>query len=111
LDLVVNNFNGPAHLFRNRAPARGWIELKLVGAGKNRDAIGAVVRLHAGDRTWIRQVDSLCGYLAQSSTVLHVGLGDVAKVDRVEIRWPDGRSEVLGEFAAGRRHTLRQAER
>jgi hypothetical protein len=90
LDLVVNNFNGPAYYFRNEFPRKNWIAFRLTGTRSNRDAIGAVVRLYAGKEVMTRQVNPAGGYLSQSSRTLHFGLGDRARVDRIEITWPRG---------------------
>jgi hypothetical protein len=116
LDLVVNNFNGPAYYFRNHFPKKNWIAFRLTGAmtqgdapgaGKsNRDAIGALVRLYVGKEVMARQVQAAGGYLSQSSRTLHFGLGDRQKVDRVEIRWPSGRRQVLSSPAVNRLHPL-----
>ena len=53
-----------AMLFLNRSPTGSWVGFRLRGVGLNRDAIGAVVRVKAGGRTQIRQVDAAGGYLA-----------------------------------------------
>ncbi len=97
LDLVVNNFNDRAYLFRNQFPKQNHVAFRLRGTKSNRDAVGALVRVYAGPRVWVRQVQAAGGYLSQSSKTLHFGLGDVARIDRVEIRWPSGaRQEVAG---------------
>jgi enediyne biosynthesis protein E4 len=88
LDLVVNNFNGPAYFFRNEFPRKNYVAFRLTGTKSNRDAIGAVVRIYMGDEVMVRQVNPAGGYLSQSSKTLHFGLGDRAKIDKVEIRWP-----------------------
>jgi hypothetical protein len=62
----------------------------LCGTRSNRDAIGAVVRLHVGGQIMTRAVNPLCGYLSQSSKTVHFGLGDHTKIDKVEIVWPRG---------------------
>ncbi|MFO0932980.1 MAG: CRTAC1 family protein [Planctomycetota bacterium] len=107
-DLVVNLFNDRAMLFMNRSPARSWVGFRLTGTGRNRDAIGAVVRVKAGGRTYVRQVDAAGGYLAQSSRTLHFGLGDARTIDEVTVRWPDGKVETLADVAVGRVHALRR---
>ena len=66
--------------------------LRLVGVTSNRDALGARVTVTAGGRTQVREVKSGSSYLGQSDLRVHVGLGDARSVDRVEIRWPGGRS-------------------
>ena len=99
LDLVVNNFNDRPYYFRNYFPAKHWVAFQLTGArrgreseGSNRDAIGALVRIHVGKEVMIRQVHGAGGYLSQSSRVIHFGLGDRARIDRVEVRWPGVRT-------------------
>jgi enediyne biosynthesis protein E4 len=91
LDLVVNNFNHEPYLFRNDSPKSNALLLRLVGDPAKRcprDAIAARVQVKAGGRTWTRQVTGAQGYLAQSSAVLHFGLGTATAVESVEIHWP-----------------------
>ena len=95
LDLVVNNFNDRPYLYMNRWPKRNYIAFRLTGKRLNRDAIGALVRIHSGDRVMVRQVHAAGGYLAQSSKTVHFGLGDLGAVDRCEIRWPGGAVQVV----------------
>jgi len=90
LEIVTNNFNDRPYYFANRLPRRNYVELRLTGTHSNRDAIGAVVRLWVGKTVMVRQVNPAGGYLSQSSRVVHFGLGDHTKVDRIEIRWPRG---------------------
>jgi hypothetical protein len=90
LEIVTNNFNDRPYLLANRFPKRNYVALKLTGTKSNRDAIGAVVRLWVGKTVMVRQVNPAGGYLSQSSRVVHFGLGDNSKVDRIEIRWPRG---------------------
>ncbi len=90
LEIVANNFNDRPYYFANRFPRRNYVELRLTGTQSNRDAIGAVVRLWVGKTVMVRQVNPAGGYLSHSSRVVHFGLGDHTKVDRIEIRWPRG---------------------
>lgn len=96
-DLVLKSRDAPrVRLLRNQgasAPNAGWMVLELVGAGANRDAIGARVLLRAGERLLRRAVIAGDGFLAQSSRRLHFGLGDEERIDSVEVRWPDGSVE------------------
>ncbi len=91
LDLLANRF------YRNDVPDPGhWLKLRLRGTRANGAAIGAVVTVRAGDRTWVRQVEGGKGTTTQNPLTLHFGLGEVAAVDAVDIRWPRG----AGEFQA-----------
>lgn len=111
LDLVVNNFNGPASYFRNQTPRKSYLAFRLTGTTSNRDAIGAVARLHVGDEVMLRQVHAAGGYLSHSSRTLHFGLGARTKVDRVEITWPSGRRQTITAPALNQLHRLTEPER
>jgi enediyne biosynthesis protein E4 len=118
LDVVVNNFNERAYLYRNQFPAKNYVEFRLTGAkGKSdplkesakkscRDAIGALVTLHMGKGIMVRQVETAGGYLSQSSRTLHFGLGDRTAIDWVDIRWPSGLRERIDAPAINQRHDV-----
>lgn len=109
LDLVVNNFNDRPNLYINRWPAPNFVGFRLRGVHSNRDAVGAVVRIQVGGRTLVRQVDAAGGYLAQSSKTLHFGLGKATRVDRCEVRWPNGRVQTLSGVEVNRIHSVVEA--
>ncbi len=108
LDLVVNNFNDHAFYFHNNFPKKNYIAFRLAGTVSNRDAVGALVRLHCGKEVLVRQVQAAGGYLSQSSQALHFGLGERTRVDYAEIRWPSGVRERLDHPAINTLH--RRAE-
>jgi enediyne biosynthesis protein E4 len=110
LDLMINNFNDGPYYFRNRFPKQNYISFRLVGTRCCRDAVGAVVRLRVGDRTLTRQVQSVGGYLSQSSSVMHFGLGKQDRVDRVEIVWPGGDRQTLDNPGVNAVHGVTQGE-
>ena len=93
LDLLVTNNGAAPELLWNGNTRGNAILLRLVGTASNRDALGARVSVTAGGRTQVREVKSGSSYLGQSDLRVHVGLGDAAVVDRVEIKWPSGRAE------------------
>ncbi len=97
IDVVLNNMDSAPALLRNVVKnGNHWIALKLVGGAKSpRDAIGAAVFLTAGG---VRQrADVLSGgsYGSSSDPRVHFGLGSAPKIERVEIRWPDGKKEEV----------------
>lgn len=92
----MNNNNETPVLYLNNLKKFGnSVELKLVGTASNRDAIGACVRLTAGGKTMMRQVEAGSGYASQMMLPLHFGLGKAERVDAIEIRWPSGRVQHL----------------
>jgi len=108
---VTNNFNGRPYYFANRFPRRNYVEFRLTGTKSNRDAIGTVVRLWAGNKVMVRQVNPAGGYLAQSTRVVHFGLGDRSQVDSIAIRWPRGIMQTLRNPAINTLHEVREPAR
>jgi hypothetical protein len=76
--------------------------IQLIGKRSNRSALGAKVKVTAGGRTQIDEVRSGGSYLSQNDLRLHFGLGGAQKVDRIEIEWPSGIRQTVGETAADR---------
>jgi hypothetical protein len=108
LDIVTNNFNDRPYFFANRFPKQNYVALRLTGTTSNRDAIGALVRLRVGNTVMVQQVNPAGGYLAQSSRVVHFGLGDRTRIDRIEIRWPRGIVQTLENPAINTLHQIRE---
>ena len=91
MDVAVVNQDGPLQLFRNDTDLLGEaLQLDLVGTASNRSAIGAVVKVHAGDRVLMRQVKGGSSGHSQSSLAVHFGLGGATRADVVEVFWPAG---------------------
>jgi hypothetical protein len=67
-----------------------WIGIKLVGLGKNKNAIGSEVKLASAGHTQVQVVRSGSSYISQDDFRLHFGVGKATKVDDIEITWPDG---------------------
>lgn len=105
LDIVTNEFNSEPQVFisdlAQKRPVR-FLQVRLRGRETNRDALGALVRVKVGQRTLTKRMDGASGYLSHSLLPLYFGLGDAAAADRVEVRWPMGRTQVInGPIAAG----------
>ncbi len=70
-----------------------WLAVELTGGERNRDAVGAEVVARTGDLAQLRQVSAGSSYAAQHSQRLYFGLGEQTRVDTLEVRRPDGRTE------------------
>jgi hypothetical protein len=102
IDIVVSNRDAAPYLLRNVARNRGhWLALRVLERS-GRDAIGAMLSITAGPKTLRRDVRTGYSYLAANDPRVHVGLGDVTKVESITVRWPDGSRERFGPFEADR---------
>jgi hypothetical protein len=97
IDVVTSSLLGPAELWVNTSPgANHWITVKLRGTKSNRDGLGA--RVHIGNQ-W-NEMTTNSGYSSSSHAGVHFGLGNVARIPRIEVDWPSGRKQVLQNVAA-----------
>jgi hypothetical protein len=104
LDLVITNSDDLSEVYENvTSGAGGWLQVDLIGSGKNTAAIGARVDLEAGGRKQIREVRTASSYLSQNALTLHFGLGSAKKAERLTLRWPDGKVQALTDLPRDRR--------
>ncbi len=101
VDVVINNLDGAPVVLRNDGGnSNNWISIKTVGAKKNHDALGALVKVTADNLVQLREVYSGGSYISQNDTRLHFGLGKKNRIDSIEIRWPSGgKTEVFRDVA------------
>jgi hypothetical protein len=100
LDLVVTLMGDRPFLLQNRGPVGAWLGLELRGTRSNPHGWGAHVRVTAGGRTQFAEARCPSGFLGQSDPRLHFGLGRATTVEKVEIRWPAGTTQVLENVPA-----------
>jgi hypothetical protein len=109
IDVAIVNVNDQPDLFRLKGdPANHWVTVKLVGVQSNRDAIGA--RVHAvanGVQQW-QEVRGGGSYLSQNDFRVHFGLGAATRVERLDVRWPNGLEESWEHLDVDRFHTLKE---
>ena len=110
LDVILVASGGPARVYLNRTDRpNASVRLRLVGSGKsNRDAVGARVTVTEGGRTLTQQVSGGASYLSACEKTLTFGLGPAAKIDTLEIRWPDGAVEKRTDVPGGARLTIEE---
>ena len=110
-DLLVVQYDSQAkqqrlYIMKNQLPAKGkWIGVNLIGdAGQPTN--GATVKLFAGDRRDIKQLVTGDSFTAQHPSTVHFGLGENGMADKIEIRWPSGKTVTLDQPETGKYHTL-----
>ncbi len=96
IDAYIVNLNDRGSFLRNnKGNENNWITLNLVGTTSNRDGIGARIKLTSGGKLQSAQRISTTGYLSQNDPRIHFGLAKDTIVDKIEIKWPSGKLQVL----------------
>jgi enediyne biosynthesis protein E4 len=100
MDLIVTALNERPRILINSGNSNHWLLLALQGTKSNRDAIGAQVKVTTGfGRTLYNHVTTSVGFMSSSDRRVHFGLGAETKIASIEIRWPSGKLQKLGETA------------
>lgn len=109
LDVVVENLiGGPMILEARSNPANHWVSFALEGSLKSRLALNARVWVTPGKIRQMDEVRSSGSYQSQSDLRLHFGLGRTARIDKVEVLWPNGVRQVFDDVAGDRFYRLKQ---
>lgn len=98
LDIITGDFNSPPLVLVSNLTEKSEVhavKITLRGTTSNRDGIGAVVTVTAGDTSWKQVHDGKSGYLSQSSMPLYFGLGAASAVDSVQVTWPSGVKQTV----------------
>jgi len=93
--IVVNSRHSPTILRNDSATQNHWLQIQLQGKRSNRDGVGAHVKVIAGDLVQMDEVHSGHGYQSHFGMRLHFGLAKHPRIDRIEIRWIGGDTDVL----------------
>ncbi len=85
--------------------------VKPIGIKSNRDGIGARLLLTIGSMAQLREVKAGSSYLGENDLRTHFGVAQTSRIDRLEVRWPSGRVDVLENLAANQIITIHEGRR
>ena len=111
LDIVVNNINTEAFIFRNNSESitqNNYLKIRLIGVGKNRFAIGTEVTAYVQNDILYQEQMPFRGFQSSVDYSLNFGLGDVKKVDSLIIKWPNDKISFLTNIEANQQISLNQ---
>jgi hypothetical protein len=110
-DLLVSVNDGPARLLRNDLPAGNhWLQVNLIGTRSNRSGIGSRIRIEAGgvrQTGWVRSGSSYC---SANDLKAYFGLGRANRIDRLEVRWPNGQTETVADVPIDQVVSIREGQ-
>ncbi|MBL6656085.1 MAG: VCBS repeat-containing protein [Flavobacteriaceae bacterium] len=89
LDLVVNNLEDFASIYRNNTSNSNYIGFTLEGKDQQ-IPIGTRIHLKASGKYQMQELNLSRGYLSSVSPRVHFGLGAAPEIEEVIVEWPDG---------------------
>ena len=109
LDLVINNIHIPSFVYKNKTKEAGqgnYLQITLKGSPKNINGTGATVKIYQGQNIQYQELTPTRGFFSSVEHLLHFGLGNDAKIDKMEIKWPDGKIQILENINANQRISI-----
>ena len=107
IDILINNAHDRPNLLRNDLSTDyHWISIKVVGTDSNRDGIGCRIKVFGEKFFSTADVRSGASYMSQNDLRVHFGLGQVEKINQIEIHWPSGIVDVIEEVAVNQILTI-----
>lgn len=111
LDLVINNINEPAWVYRNDSPdSLKSVTLAFSGGHANRFGVGAKVFAWAGGQVSYHEVSPVRGWLSSVDHRVHIGMGEAPALDSLLVVWPDLKFQMLDNIKAGQSLTVSQSD-
>ena len=111
LDLVVNNENQPAFVYRNNSRelnGNSYISIVLKGTEKNRFAIGSKIKVYKDNQVFYRELFPSRGFQSSVDYKVVIGLGKLQEVDSMIVVWPDRSFTKYDHPTLNQLHTLQQ---
>ncbi|MFL5242274.1 MAG: ASPIC/UnbV domain-containing protein [Gemmataceae bacterium] len=98
-DLLVRQVGGgPLLLYENNFPQRHYLKVSLRGSQSNRLGVGARLTALVKGQQLVREMFPINSYRSQMPNLVHFGLADAEQMERLEIRWPSGKIQVLTDL-------------
>ncbi|MGB3849047.1 MAG: VCBS repeat-containing protein [Tunicatimonas sp.] len=113
LDLVVNNVNMPAFVYRNNTDTllnNHYLKVQLVGESPNTYALGAQVRLKVGEQLFYQEQMPVRGFQSTVDARLNFGVGTLTQIDTLSVHWPNQTTTVLTHVPTDQTITLHQKD-
>lgn len=111
IDGYVVTLNGRGSFLRNnKGNENNWLSIRLIGTKSNSDGVGARMRLMIGDKVYTSQKRSATGYQSQNDPRMHFGLAKDSIINKIEIKWPSGKLQVIENVKVNQILTVKEPE-
>jgi len=111
LDLVINNMNAKASVFRNntrKTTVGNFLQVKLKGNSQNPFGIGAEISIRTKNHSQYAYMNCSKGFLSSSLQYLHFGIGADSIIDEITVTWKDKMTKTLRNISANQRLYISQ---
>jgi hypothetical protein len=112
LDLIVNNINAPASIYRNNTDNQNkkFLKIKLIGEGLNKNGLGAKLSVYQDGKFQYAEQMPTRGYQSSVSPLVHFGLGEKAIIDSVKVVWLSGKIQLLNQIQGNQVLTISEKD-
>jgi hypothetical protein len=114
LDLVINNVNMPAFIYRNetnfKIPGNNYLKIILRGDLKNKFGIGAKITIFYPGGLLFQEQMPMRGFQSSVDHRPNFGLGKINEIDSVTVEWPGGKYSVIKNAAVNKQVEIVQAD-
>jgi hypothetical protein len=111
LDLVVNNVNMEAFLYKNNAESQtnnNHLQIKLEGKKENKFGVGSTIKLYYDNKVYMQEQITSRGFQSSMDYVMTIGLGTAKTIDSLRVIWPDSKTQLLNNVQVNSVVTLKQ---
>lgn len=115
LDLVVNNIDAEAFLYENNLnpkedSTKRYFRVNLVGTRQNPQGFGTKLILRSNGNKIYHDHSIYRGYKSTVENTIHFGLGQVEKIDTLEVYWLDGSAQILTDLPVNQEITINHTD-
>ncbi|MFD0863525.1 VCBS repeat-containing protein [Sungkyunkwania multivorans] len=113
LDMVVNNVNMEAFVYRNNAEAvteNNYIKLQFEGDQKNKFAVGTTIKLYYKNHVVFQELIPSRGFQSSMEYDMTIGLGSATKIDSIRVIWPNDMTQKLEDVKVNQTLSLKQSD-
>ncbi len=108
LDLVMNNVSAPASIYENQINgSSNYLRVKLEGNKGNELALNSQVTIEIDGEKQTQELTLTRGYFSSVENILHFGLGDKSKIDKLTIDWASGQQSIFSDVDANQVLTVK----
>ncbi len=111
LDIVINNINEPATIYRNNSVqqnANHFLEVELKGSEQNSFGVGAKVTIQQKHEIQTGYANATKGFESASLQYIHFGTGKDSVIDKMQVWWTDGKSQIFTDVKTNQLITVSQ---